>query len=142
MSQFTDLLTDLRQIAIDQGWHPSKDANDFDTTQGKRVHKMFYMDGRVSTTLSASQYTDFDWRIVFTMAWQLSPSRANEEFRKFEMLEAIAELGIAWVSDAGCPWGDVMEMATATPIWDPTIDAFRAEVTLRILEQRAWTRTN
>ena len=134
-------LLQMRQIAIEQGYLPSTKPQDFDTSRGRRLHRQFWVGGRLVSSAGISQASDSVWSIVYNIAWQPVVNRDAVEFGFYKLLDAISQLNIAWMSDRRLCWTEPINISSATPLWDEDLKAWVAVVEVQVLERRSWTPT-
>ena len=133
---------DLRKIIIDEGYLPSMSPNSFDTRRGKRLHRQFWMSGRLVSSTSISQAADNVWEIGVQMAWEPSKPRSDADFGLFEMLDAIGSLNNAIQSRQCATWDEPVNIASATPEWDDELKAWSVAIIITTQERRSWAPTS
>lgn len=140
--QLSDYLSAMRDIAVESGLKPSMKPDRFDTDVGKRLHRQFWVVGQMVNSSGISQAADSEWLIIYNIAWQPTAGRSDPDFGLFDLLEFIAQLNVAWMSDTRLCWTEPISISTATPEWDEDAGAWFVAVSVNVLERRTWVPTS
>ncbi|MHC5034288.1 MAG: hypothetical protein ACYTFZ_04570, partial [Planctomycetota bacterium] len=114
----------------------------FDTNRGKRLHKQFWVSGRLISSSSISQAADNVWEITYHLAWQPSLGRSDVDFGFYELFDQIASLNNAWQSKMCPTWDEPISVSSATPEWDDELKAWNVTINVQTQERRSWAPTS
>lgn len=137
--ELLNFFNDLRAIIIKENWVPSMMPAGFDTTVGKRLHRQFYLGGRLVSSTAISQAADNVWEISMTAAWQpSSSSRSDADFLLFEFLDSIATLNNQIQATQCETWDEPVNISSASPEWDDELKAWIVTILIQTQERRSW----